>query len=404
MTNLTYSLPTAATNIQVWCVDAAGNTSATDSYTRIPPMPLINLTNGQIVSNTQTITGTADYPTTAASVWMSTNGGAYLQVTGTTNWTNTLSFTTVWSNTISVYTLDSNGNSSYTNTVSNIVTLPWVGTFANGLPAPRGIAMDSAGNIYCLTIDGIIYKYSNNILIDDINYGGTCYGIAIDSNGNQYFTRINQIIEILTNGSNFVFAGAEAASNADGTGTNAYFNTPEGIAIDSNGNIFVADHGNDSIRKITPEGVVTTFAGCPAPTGIALDASQNVYTVSGYLDNGGLIFKYTPAGVGSLLAGNSIPGYADGTGSAASFSDPWDCAIDSAGNVYVTDWGNQRIRKITPAGVVTTFAGTGTPAHADGTCSSALFNYPEGILLDSSGNIFVADRYNSCIRKITMAP
>jgi sugar lactone lactonase YvrE len=144
-------------------------------------------------------------------------------------------------------------------------------------------------------------------------------------------------------------AGSETAGMADGVGTAASFSGIGGIAVDSSGNVYVADSGNHKIRKVTPAGVVTT------------------------------------------LAGSGAAGSTDGVGVAAKFNDPRSVAIDTSGNVYVADGGNYKIRKITSAGLVTTLAGTGTQGSTDGTGAAASFNYPTGVAVDSSGNVYVAD-------------
>ena len=147
----------------------------------------------------------------------------------------------------------------------------------------------------------------------------------------------------------------------DGTGGDARFNVPTGIAVNSAGTLYVTDSQNCTIRKITPAGVVTTFAG----------------------ESGAC-------------------GSADGTGNAARFSVPQGAAVDSTGNVYVADTFNHTIRKITPGGVVTTLAGlAGNIGSADGTGSAARFNSPRGVAVDSAGTVYVADTNNHTIRKIT---
>ncbi len=216
-----------------------------------------------------------------------------------------------------------------------------------------------------------------------------------------------------------LFAGDLSVwGSADGTGAAASFNQPWGIATDSAGNVYVADTGNNTIRKITPAGVVTTLAGTAgvgsadgtgtaasfySPYGVATDSAGNVYVADTGNDT---VRKITPAGVVTTLAGTAgVQGSVDGTGTAASFWFPRGLATDSAGNVYVADYGNQTIRKITPAGVVTTLAGTaGVGGYADGTGAAASFNSPLGIATDSTGNVYVTDSwidYN--VRKITPA-
>jgi hypothetical protein len=145
----------------------------------------------------------------------------------------------------------------------------------------------------------------------------------------------------------------------DGTGSDARFLSPEGVAADSSGNVFVADTGNNSIRKITAAGAVTTLAGS-------------------HLNSGSR----------------------DGTGFVALFASPTGMAVDSSGNVYVADVDNDIIRKVTPAGVVTTIGGAaGIVGSTDGTGSGALFNSPYGVAVDSAGNVYVADTFNNTIRK-----
>jgi sugar lactone lactonase YvrE len=190
----------------------------------------------------------------------------------------------------------------------------------------------------------------------------------------------------------------------NGTGTNAEFNYPFGVAVDTNGNVYVGDQNNNVIRKVTPVGGVTTLAeGFNDPTGVAVDSGGNVYVGDSYNYT---IRKVTPAGVVTTLAGLAgVPGSADGTNSAARFNDPTGVALDSAGNLYVADTYNDTIRKVTPAGVVTTPAGlaVGNPGSADGTGSAARFYNPIGVAVDSAGKLYVADMLNQTIRKVTPA-
>jgi sugar lactone lactonase YvrE len=213
-------------------------------------------------------------------------------------------------------------------------------------------------------------------------------------------------------GSVRVFAGS-TSGYADGSGIAAKFNSPFGITMDPAGNIYVADLDNHSIRKITSAGFVTLMAGSNNPNyadgtgsaaafhhpaGITADAAGNLYIADA--DNS-RIRKITQAGVVTTIAGNGFFLLGDGPGNNASFNFPQGIATDAAGNLYVADTYNHSIRKITPANIVSTLAGNGTAGFSNGTGSAASFGGPFGLTLDAAGNIYVVDRDNHCIRKVT---
>jgi gliding motility-associated-like protein len=244
---------------------------------------------------------------------------------------------------------------------------------------------------------------------------GGIYNIATDLQGNIYVPSNNQILKITTGGAISVLAGSPAAGNTNGTGTAATFNNPQGLIVDASGNVYVADATNNAIRKITPEGLVTTIAGDGSaghadglgiyasfngPRDIKADNYGNLYVA----DAGNhTIRKISPTGIVTTLAGNNTAGYADGTGSAAIFYSPVNLAVDATGNVFVIDQGNNRIRKISPTGIVTTFAGSGTAEFVDGAGVAAGFSNPNGITIDKAGNLYIADQNNHSIRKVTPA-
>ncbi|HEX9160375.1 MAG TPA: NHL repeat-containing protein [Thermoanaerobaculia bacterium] len=247
----------------------------------------------------------------------------------------------------------------------------------------------------------------------------TPWGVAIDRDGNVYIADTNNdaIRKITPAGAVTTFAGvAENRGSADGSAAGARFNHPLGVAMDRSGNVFVADTLNMTVRRITPAGIVTTLAGLAGtggaadgvgsaarfgyPYGVAVDKNGNVYVA----DAGNqTIRKITPAGEVSTLAG--LAGHAgsdDGMANAARFNNPNGVSTDADGNIYVADRGNNTIRKITPVGEVTTLAGLARHAGSlDGNRSHALFDFPQGVATDSGGNVYVSDSNNHTIRKIT---
>lgn len=233
--------------------------------------------------------------------------------------------------------------------------------------------------------------------------------IVGDANGNIYVAEFanNDIRKITPAGVVTTFAGSTSGvpGLVDNTGTSARFNGPDGLAIDASGNLFVSDYTNNAIRKITPAGVVSTFVTLiTGASGLSFDNSGNLVAAE---QDANQIIKISPTGVVTSIAGNFY-GYANGTGSAALFKSPNDVQVDaSTDNIYVADYLNNVIRKITPAGVVTTLAGGNPPSSpatfADGTGAAARFNNPTGVVLGAGGIIYVGDLLNNVIRNITPA-
>lgn len=214
-------------------------------------------------------------------------------------------------------------------------------------------------------------------------------------------------------GLTYTLAGNGTEADVDAQGSAARFNHPAGLAVDGAGNVYVADQLNNKIRKITSTGLVSTFAGTGAPGAgngtrlsatfdhpidIVLDAFGNLYVAD---RNNNRIRKIAADGMVSTLAG-STEGFADAPGDLAQFDRPTGLAVDAAGNVYVADESNHRIRKITPAGMVSTVAGSSSFGYVDGPISTAIFRGPLDVALDAAGNIYVAEGQNNVIRKIDL--
>jgi hypothetical protein len=241
---------------------------------------------------------------------------------------------------------------------------------------------------------------------------GNIFGIVVDSKSNIYDIDYSLVRQFSSPTTGTIFAGQMLIGYKDSIGTYADFNIIMHLAIDRQDNIYLPDYDMNNVshvRKITPGGVVSTLS-LQDNTGItgnsngsvwydyaiAVDSTGNIYVGS----NGNMMIKkITPQGVVSTFAGSSI-GFADGKGTAAMFGSVSDMACDAAGDVWVVDGINSAIREVTPDGTVTTIAGGGGLNYADGPAKQAFFHYPSGIAVAKDGTVYVVDNGNNRIRKI----
>ena len=323
-------------------------------------------------------------------------------------------------------------SNDYGSATSNTATLTVLDVPA--LTAPFGIAVDGSGNLYVSdptqhAIYTVTYSggtYTRSVLAGTEGSAGasgsllnTPQGLAVDSTGTYLYVADtgNHAIRRITIASGTVetLAGTLGSSgSADGTGTSALFKSPAGVAVDGT-YLYVADTGNHTIRRITlADAGVTTFAGTAgtpgssngssglfsSPNGVAVASDGTLY-VTDYGNS--TIRRITTDGTVSLLAGyTGESGTANGTGTGARFYQPVSLALDASGNLLVTDTFNHTLRRVTGAGVVTTLAGEATvPENEDETGTAAHFNLPMGVCADSSGYAYVADSQNRLIRRVS---
>lgn len=352
-------------------------------------------------------------------------------------------------NSVQAVAVDSDGNVFVADTqnhaIRKITPAGLVSTLAGGVESgfsngvgkdarfafPVGIAVDRSGNLFVTDSSSAIRKitptgtvstlagdpvgpgFSNGVGTSARFFGAS--GLATDSIGNVYVADENNyaIRKITPAGLVTTLAGSGSPGFNNGLGAAASFSRPRGVAVDSSGNVFVADQNNSAIRKITSSGLVSTLAGSSSagsgngvsstasfnqPRGVAVDSNGNVFVAD---QNNRVIRKITSAGLVSTLAGSGSAGFSNGIGSIASFSDPYGVAVDGNGNVLVADKNNNAIRKITPTGAVSTLAGIGSSGFTNGSGIITRFNTPSGVTVDSIGNVYVADKDNNAIRKIT---
>mmetsp|Transcript_75130 Transcript_75130/g.242921 ORF Transcript_75130/g.242921 Transcript_75130/m.242921 type:complete len:546 (-) Transcript_75130:315-1952(-) len=239
-------------------------------------------------------------------------------------------------------------------------------------------------------------------------------GLAVDSDGHVLLADWgnHRVCKIAPDGVVTTLAGSGTAGFHDGPGVTASFHCPSGLVVDSAGRVLLADWGNHRVRQIAPDGLVTTLAGSGTagfldgqgiaacfncPSGLAMDSDGHVLLA----DWGNhCVRKISPDGVVTTLAGRGIAGFFDGQGVDACFHCPSGLAVDIGGHALVADWGNNRVRKIAPDGVVTTLAGSGTAGFRDGQGVMANFNSPSGLAVDVDGHVLLADWGNNRVRKL----
>jgi uncharacterized protein (TIGR03437 family) len=304
---------------------------------------------------------------------------------------------------------------------------------------PTDVAVDSSGNVFIadygnylireVTTDGILHTYAGNKTAAFSGDGGDPtaaalnqpFGVAVDSSGNVYISefgdsRIRKIsggkISTIAGNGTFGFGGDGSAA------TSAQLNVPHGLCVDSGGNVYVADFGNNRIRKIAGSNISTaagngllSYSGdggsamqaqMSQPTSVAVDAAGNIY-VADTLNHA--VRQITAKGVISTFAGTGAPGFT-GDGSAANkaqLNAPQGVAVDAAGNVYIADTGNYRVRVVGTNGNISTFAGNGSPGYGGdgGSPTSATFYLPTAVTTDKSGAVYIADYQAGVVRKVS---
>ncbi len=309
------------------------------------------------------------------------------------------------------------------------------------LSGPGAVAVDANGNLFIAdTVNNVVREVTSKGVISTIAGNGTLgsggdnaqavaaqlgapQGVAVDASGNVYVAdTANARVRKISNGIITTYAGngTQGYSGDGGPASAATLNTPVGLAVDKSGNLYIADSGNNVVRKVSNGGTITTVAGKgtqgysgnggPAtaaqlnvPQGVAVDGSGNIY-IADTLNN--VIREVTANGVIQTVAGTGTPGFSGdgGIAMAATFGSPASVALDSAGNFYVSDSGS-RIRKIFTSGIINTIAGISTRGYSGdgGSAANAQLNYPAGLAVDASGNIFLADSANNAVRALAFA-
>jgi sugar lactone lactonase YvrE len=305
---------------------------------------------------------------------------------------------------------------------------------------PAGLAVDGSGNLYIadqsnhrvrkVSAGGIISTVAGNGIGIYSGDGGMATtnslyspgGVLIDGMGNLYIADAlnHRIRKVANNGIIATVAGNGTVSYGGdrGPATSASLYNPVGVAFDGTGNFYIADQQNQRIRKVATSGIITTVAGnglftfggdggaataanLANPSGVAVDGVGNIYIADALNQR---IRKVATSGIITTVAGNGIAGFSGdgGAATAASLNNPVGVTVDGTGNLYIADSQNNRIRKVATSGIISTVAGNGTASNSGdgGLATAAGFNYTAGVVLDGSGNLYIADQGNHRIRKV----
>ena len=291
------------------------------------------------------------------------------------------------------------------------------------LSTPTGVTGDGSGGIYIADSGNlrVLRRTAGNVVLTVASALSSARDVAIDPLGNLFIADGHRVRLLSAMGFSTTFAGdgTFGYSGDGGPALAAVLSGPGGVAIGPDGTLYIADEHNHRVRMVSTGGVISTIAGTgipaisadglpatktalDAPAGLLLD-STGVLWIGEYFGN--RVRKLPPGGLIQPVAGNGTAGF-NGDFRAATTAElqaPDQTALDAVGNLYIADSGNHRIRKVTPQGTISTYAGTGTPGFAGdgGQAASATLNLPRGVALDAAGNLFIADTNNNCIRKVT---
>ncbi len=287
------------------------------------------------------------------------------------------------------------------------------------LNEPEGVAVDAVGNLYIAdSLSGRIRKVANRVITTVAELAGGCQGIAVDSAGNLFVAQAYPNVLEISNGVVTAVAGTGTLgfSGDNGPATSAQLSEPLNVAVDSAGNVYIADFGNNRIRMVS-NGVIVTVAGNgtvgfggddgPAtsselngPLGVAIDASGKLYIADTYNNR----IRRVSVGIITTVAGNGTVGFGGDSGPATSaqLNLPTGITVDADGNLYIADAGSSRVYKVSN-GVISTVAGNGTPGFSgdNGPATGAQLNQPQGVAVDAAGNLFIADTSNYRIREVS---